>query len=352
MSGNTFGRLLRLTTFGESHGTAIGGVIDGIPPRIPLNEADIQPFLDERVGGGKGVTPRKEADKVQLFSGLFEGQTTGTPIGFVIHNENQRSKDYDNLADLCRPGHADWSYQQKYGIRDHRGGGRASARETASRVVGGAVARRFLEVRFGLQIGALLESVGEMDFHTSLALAKAHRKDDLFCEKPLELLHYLDTIRGERESVGGRVVCLTSPLPPGLGEPVFDRLDALLAFALMSIPAAKAVAMGEGWEAHRKKGSTFRDPLCQNGDGGHAGGSLGGISYGEPLKVAVNFKPTSSIPQPITGLDSEGLPKEVLVQGRHDPCVAVRAVPIVEAMVALVLADLSLIQAAKGAGTP
>lgn len=343
MSGNSIGQNFVLTTFGESHGSAIGGVIDGAPAGIALDIAAIQSDLDRRKPGtSRYVTPRKESDTVHLLSGIFEGKTTGTPIGFVIYNEDQRSQDYSAIAEKFRPGHADYTYWQKYGIRDYRGGGRSSARETASRVVGGAVAKMILQQLCGMQIRAYVSQIGE---HRLAFVDWAHCAENPFnCPNThqLELLErYLYDIRKDGDSIGAEITVVIENVPAGLGEPVFDRLDADLAHALMSINAVKGVAIGDGFDCITQRGSEFRDEreAEQGFLSNHAGGILGGISSGQTIILRAAFKPTSSILVPGKTTDIHNQNTEVVTKGRHDPCVGLRACPIVEAMAALVLCD-------------
>jgi len=323
MPGNRFGEVFSVTTFGESHGVALGGVIDGCPPGIELSEADLQGDLDRRrPGQSKLTTQRRESDQVQILSGVFEGKTTGTPIGLLIWNEDQKSKDYHDIKDLFRPGHADFTYHHKYGgIRDYRGSGRASARETAIRVAAGAVAKKYLRETCGIEITGTLTQVGSL---TDLS----------------KLEDYIQAIRKEGDSVGAKVQVVATGVPVGLGEPVFDRLDADIAKAMMSINAVKAVGIGDGFESVTQKGSEHRDEMDKTGFlSNHAGGVLGGISSGQDILVDIAFKPTSSIIKPGRTLDVHGNEVEVVTKGRHDPCVGIRGVPICESMLALVLMD-------------
>jgi chorismate synthase len=342
MSGSTFGTLFTLTTAGESHGPAYLGIVDGCPPGVPLEEADLQRDLDRRKPGqSRHTTQRREDDRVRILSGVFEGRTTGTPIGLMIENTDQKSKDYANLLDRFRPGHADYTYVQKYGVRDPRGGGRASARETCMRVAAGAIAKKYLAVRHGVLIRAYLAQLGP------LALAAhdlgAADSNSFFCAEPDrlgELEAYMDALRKAGDSIGARVNVIASGVPPGWGEPIFDRLDADLAKALMSINAVKAVAIGDGFDAVAQKGSEHRDLMYPDGfASNHAGGILGGISSGQDIVVGIALKPTSSIRLSGATIDADGRATTVETHGRHDPCVGIRAVPIAEAMVALVLVD-------------
>lgn len=342
MSGNTFGQLFTLTSFGESHGPAIGGIIDGCPPGLNLNESDLQKDLDRRKPGtSKFVTQRKEDDLVEILSGVFEGHTTGAPIGFVIRNNDQRSKDYSKIKDTFRPGHADFTYQQKYGLRDYRGGGRSSARETAVRVAAGAIAKKWLKEKLGISIQGCLTQLGEKVIPIQ-DWAEVN-KNPFFVADPSsvkELSDYLDAVRSDRNSVGAKLFVQASNMPIGLGEPVFNRLDADIASAMMSINATKGVEVGSGFLSVSQKGTEHGDELGNDGfKSNNAGGILGGISTGQDIEVSIAFKPTSSIPQDRNSIDKDGNAVEMKTTGRHDPCVAIRAVPIVEAMLALVLID-------------
>ncbi|GAB4345097.1 MAG: chorismate synthase [Gammaproteobacteria bacterium] len=342
MSGNTIGKLFTVTSFGESHGPAIGCIVDGCPPGLELCEADLQRDLDRRKPGqSRHTTQRRESDTVQILSGVFEGRTTGTPIGLLIHNEDQRSKDYSKIADRFRPGHADYTYQQKYGFRDYRGGGRASARETAMRVAAGAIAKKYLAERFRVRIRAYLAALGPLKperFDWEAVEANPFFFPD--AEKVPELEAYMDALRKAGDSVGARVNVVAEGVPPGWGEPVFDRLDADIAHALMGINAAKAVEIGAGFACVEQRGSEHRDEMTPEGFlSNHAGGTLGGISSGQAITASVAFKPTSSIRIPGRTVNLAGEPVEVVTTGRHDPCVGIRGVPIVEAMLAIVLMD-------------
>ncbi len=342
MSGNSIGKLFTVTSFGESHGVAIGCVIDGCPPGVALNEADIQHDLDRRKPGtSRHTTQRREPDKVEILSGVFEGMTTGTPIGLLIRNTDQRSKDYSGIKDVFRPGHADLTYERKYGFRDYRGGGRSSARETAMRVAAGAVAKKYLNTRYDIRIRAYLAQLGPI---------KIDRLDwdvveqnPFFCPdagKVAELESYMDTLRKEGNSVGARIDVVATGVPVGLGEPVFDRLDADIAHALMCINAAKGVEIGAGFDCIEQKGTEHRDLITPDGfKSNNAGGILGGISSGQEILASVAFKPTSSLRLPGQTINKKGESTEVITTGRHDPCVGIRATPIVEAMLAIVLMD-------------
>ena len=342
MSGNTIGKLFTVTSFGESHGPAIGCIVDGCPPGLALSEADLQKDLDRRKPGqSRHTTQRRESDAVQILSGVFEGVTTGTPIGLIIHNEDQRSKDYSKIADRFRPGHADYTYQQKYGTRDYRGGGRSSARETAMRVAAGAIAKKYLVENFGITVRAYLAALGPLQpsqFDWDAVPANPFFFPD--AGRVAELEAYMDGLRKEGDSVGARVNVVAEGVPPGWGEPVFDRLDAEIAYAMMGINAAKAVEIGAGFACVEQKGSEHRDEITPQGFlTNNAGGVLGGISSGQSITASVAFKPTSSIRIPGRTVNVDGAPVEVVTTGRHDPCVGIRGVPIAEAMLAIVLMD-------------
>ena len=342
MSGNTFGKLFTVTTFGESHGPALGCIIDGCPPGLALSEADLQRDLDRRKPGtSRHTTQRREPDEVRILSGVFEGRTTGTPIGLLIENTDQRSKDYGRIARQFRPAHADYTYWHKYGIRDYRGGGRSSARETAMRVAAGAVARKFLAERLGIRIRGYLAQLGPIRAET-LDWDQVDR-NPFFCPDPdkvPELEAYMDALRKEGDSIGARINVVAEGVPPGLGEPIFDRLDADLAHALMSINAVKGVEIGTGFACVEQKGTEHRDEMTPEGFlSNNAGGVLGGISSGQPIVASIALKPTSSLRLPGRSIDVEGNPVEVITTGRHDPCVGIRATPIAEAMMAIVLMD-------------
>ena len=345
MSGNTFGKLFKVTTFGESHGKALGCIVDGCPPKMPLDEQAIQPFLElRRTGQSKYTSQRREGDRVEILSGVFEGLTTGTPIAMIIYNEDQRSKDYDDIKDLFRPGHADFTYHHKYGHRDYRGGGRSSARETVARVAAGAIARLYLERHLGISIVGFLEQIGPMslDFIDETFILT----NPFFCpnEHQVEAIGaYIDELRRFGDSAGARVGVIARSVPVGLGEPVFDKLDAALAYAMMSINAVKGVEIGSGFAAVSQLGSEHRDEMDKSGFlSNHAGGILGGISTGQPLQVSIALKPTSSITKPGKTVTTAGQETTVITKGRHDPCVGIRAVPIAEAMMAIVIMDYYL----------
>ncbi len=352
MSGNSFGRLFTVTTFGESHGPAMGCVIDGCPPGMALSEDDIQADLERRrPGKSRHTTARKEPDRVQILSGVFEGLTTGTPIGLLIENVDQRSRDYSDIKDKFRPGHADYTYQQKYGIRDYRGGGRSSARETAMRVAAGAVARKYLGERAGILIRGYLSQLGPIELAASDL--DAVDANPFFCADPdrlPELEAFMDALREEGDSIGAKISVLASNVPPGLGEPVFDKLEADIAHGLMSINAVKGVELGAGFAAVSQKGSEHRDELSPEGFAKNdAGGTLGGISSGQDILASIALKPTSSISKRGATIDKAGRQSEIVTTGRHDPCVGLRATPIAEAMVALVLMDHYLRHRAQNA---
>jgi chorismate synthase len=342
VAGNTFGRLFTVTSFGESHGPALGCVVDGCPPGLELSEADLQADVDRRRPGTSQYTSqRRESDTVRILSGVFEGRTTGTPIGLLVENEDQRSRDYDKIKDRFRPGHADYTYQQKYGFRDYRGGGRSSARETVMRVAAGAVARKYLRARLGVRIFGYLAQMGPLVLEPK-DLAGVHT-NPFFCPDPArikELEDFIWRMREAGDSIGARVTVIAAGVPPGLGEPVFERLDADLASAMMGINAVKGVEIGDGFKAVEQRGSEHRDELTPAGfKSNHAGGVLGGISSGQDIVVSLALKPTSSIVVPGATIDLEGAACEIATTGRHDPCVGFRATPIAEAMMALVLMD-------------
>jgi chorismate synthase len=352
MSGNSIGKLFTVTSFGESHGPAIGCIVDGCPPGMALTEADLQEDLDRRKPGtSRHTTQRREADEVKILSGVFEGKTTGTPIALVIENTDQRSKDYSNIADTFRPGHADYTYQHKYGFRDYRGGGRSSARETAMRVAAGGIAKKYLQEQAGIVIRGYLSQLG------SIKIEKVDwdeiDRNPFFCpdaDKVVEMEAYMDALRKEGESIGARIEVVATHVPPGLGEPIFDRLDADLAHALMSINAVKGVEIGDGFACIDSKGTQFRDEMTPEGFlSNHAGGILGGISSGQSVTASIALKPTSSLRLPGRSINLKGEAIDVVTEGRHDPCVGIRATPIAEAMVAIVLMDHFLRHRAQNA---
>lgn len=353
MSGNSFGKLFTVTSFGESHGPAIGCVVDGCPPGLVLSEADLQKDLDRRKPGqSRFTTQRREDDAVRILSGVFEGKTTGTPIGLLIDNTDQRSRDYSDIMHSFRPGHADYTYQQKYGVRDYRGGGRSSARETAMRVAAGGIAKKYLADTQAIIVRGYLSQLGPI---------KAEQFDweevgrnPFFCPDVNQVAvmeAYMDALRKEGNSIGARIDVVASGVNPGLGEPIFDRLDADIAHAMMSINAVKGVEIGAGFACVAQKGSEHRDEMTPQGFlSNHAGGILGGISSGQDILVSIALKPTSSLRLPARSVDSLGNPVEVITKGRHDPCVGIRATPIAEAMLAIVLMDHVLRQRAQNAG--
>jgi len=345
MSGNTLGTSFCVTSFGESHGPAIGCVVDGCPPGLEITEADIQRDLDRRrPGTSRHVTQRREPDRVEILSGVFEGRTTGTPIGLLIRNEDQRSKDYSNIANTFRPGHADYTYLQKYGVRDYRGGGRQSARETAVRVAAGAIARKWLATRYGIEIRGRLAQLGTV--HIPLRDWSAVHHNPFFSADPdgvPDLESFMDRLRKSGDSAGARIEAVAANVPVGWGEPVYDKLDADIAYAMMSINAVKGVEIGAGFAAVEQPGSVHSDEMTPAGFlSNHAGGILGGISTGQDIVVNVAVKPTSSMRLPRRSVDLAGQAALVETHGRHDPCVGLRATPIVEAMLALVLIDHAL----------
>jgi chorismate synthase len=359
MSGNTFGTLFTLTTYGESHGPGIGAIIDGCPPGLALTEQDIQIDLERRrPGKSRHTTQRRELDQVKILSGVFEGLTTGTPIGLAIENVDQRSKDYGNIANQFRPGHADYTYTQKYGFRDYRGGGRSSARETAMRVAGGAIAKKYLKDRYNITIRGYVSQLGPITPDV-FDWDEVEQNPFFFpdASKVNELEDYMDALRKEGNSIGARVTVVAEGVPPGLGEPVFDRLDADIAKALMCINAAKGVDVGAGFDCINQKGTEHRDEITPEGFlSNHAGGILGGISSGQDIVASMALKPTSSMRLAGKSVDVNGEPCEVITKGRHDPCVGIRATPIAEAMLALVLMDHMLRHRAQNmdveSGTP
>ena len=347
MSGNTFGKLFTVTTFGESHGEALGCIIDGCPPGLALSAGDLQPDLNRRKPGqSRYTTQRREDDEVEILSGVFDGVTTGTPIGMVVRNQDQKSKDYSKIKDLYRPAHADYTYDRKYGLRDYRGGGRSSARETTMRVAAGAVAKKWLSERYGVQIRGYLSALGP--------LAASQHDWDLVEQNPFfcgdaelvpQLERYMQDLIKQGDSVGARINVIAENVPPGWGEPVFDRLDADIAHAMMGINAVKGVEIGDGFASVSQLGSEHRDLMTPDGFlSNHAGGTLGGISSGQPLLVSLALKPTSSIRLPGGTVNTDGQAADVVTTGRHDPCVGIRATPIAEAMLALVLIDHALRQ--------
>ncbi|WP_299073538.1 chorismate synthase [uncultured Paraglaciecola sp.] len=342
MAGNTFGKLFTVTTFGESHGIAIGGIVDGCPPGLAISEADLQVDLDRRKPGtSRYTTARREEDEVKILSGVFEGKTTGTSIGLLINNTDQRSNDYSKIKDTFRPGHADYTYQQKYGLRDYRGGGRSSARETAIRVAAGGVAKKYLKQQHGIEIHGYLSQLGPIKVeHIDFDVINTNA---FFCpdESKIDGLDaYMRELKKQGDSIGAKVSVVATNMPVGLGEPIFDRLDADLAHAMMGINAVKGVEVGDGFATVEQKGSEHRDSLTPEGfTSNRSGGVLGGISTGQNLEVHMALKPTSSISVPGETIDIHGNTTEVITKGRHDPCVGIRAVPIAEAMMALVVMD-------------
>ncbi len=345
MSGNTIGKLFTVTTFGESHGPALGAIVDGCPPGMELSVDDLQVDLDRRKPGkSRHTTQRREADEVEILSGMFEGKTTGTPIGLLIRNTDQRSKDYSDIKDRFRPGHADYTYLQKYGLRDYRGGGRSSARETAMRVAAGAIAKKYLNEKYGITVRGYLSQLGPIAL--DLKSWDVVEQNPFFCPDPdkvFELETYMDALRKDGNSIGARINVIASGMPVGLGEPVFDRLDADIAHALMSINAVKGVEIGAGFASVEQKGTEHRDEMSPDGfRSNNAGGILGGISSGQDIVASIALKPTSSIRLPGDTINSDGKPVDVVTTGRHDPCVGIRATPIAEAMLAIVLMDHAL----------
>jgi len=343
MSGNSFGKLFTVSSFGESHGPALGCIIDGCPPGIELSVADLQVDLDRRKPGtSRHTTQRREADEVEILSGVFEGKTTGTSIGLLIRNTDQRSKDYGNIKDTFRPAHADYVYSHKYGFRDYRGGGRASARETAMRVAAGAVAKKFLASK-GVSVKGYLSQLGPLKINYDNFDWECIESNPFFCPdaslvEPLE--KYMDALRKEGNSIGTKISVRAMGVPVGLGEPIFDRIDAEIAHALMSINAVKGVEIGDGFACIEQKGTEHRDEITAEGfQSNHAGGILGGITTGQDLIAHMALKPTSSLRLPGRSVDANGSEVEVVTKGRHDPCVGIRATPIAEAMVAIVLTD-------------
>ena len=342
MSGNTYGKLFTVTSFGESHGPAIGCIVDGCPPGMELSEEDIQGDLDRRKPGtSRHTTQRRELDQVQILSGVFEGKTTGTPIAMMIQNTDQRSKDYSDIMDRFRPGHADYTYYKKYGFRDYRGGGRSSARETAMRVAAGGVAKKYLQERYGIEIRGYLSQLGPIKAET--VDWNEIENNPFFCpdvSKVSEMEDYMDALRKEGNSVGAKITTIATGMPAGIGEPIFDRLDAEIAHSMMSINAAKGVEIGAGFESVTQKGTVHRDEITPEGFiGNNAGGVLGGISSGQDIIVHTAFKATSSLRLPGKTVNLKGEPVEVITKGRHDPCVGIRATPICEAQLAMTLMD-------------
>lgn len=346
MSGNSFGKLFTVTTFGESHGLALGCIVDGCPPGLELSKVDLQGDLDRRrPGKNKFETQRREPDQVKILSGVFEGRTTGTPIGLLIENTDQRSKDYGNIKDQFRPAHADYTYMQKYGVRDYRGGGRSSARETAMRVAAGAIAKKYLQAEFGITIKGCLTQLGPIKIEKPIEQWDWNQVENnpFFspdADKVQEMEAYMQALRKEGNSVGAKISVVASGMIPGLGEPIFDRLDAELAHALMSINAVKGIEIGAGFDSVVQKGTEHRDEILPEGFvSNNAGGILGGISTGQDIITHIALKPTSSLHIPGRSVDVHGNPVEVITKGRHDPCVGIRATPIAEAMMAMVLMD-------------
>lgn len=352
MSGNTFGKLFTVTTFGESHGLGLGAIIDGCPPGIELSEADLQKDLDRRrPGTSRYTTARSEPDQVKIMSGVFEGKTTGTPIGLLIENTDQRSKDYGNIAQTFRPGHADYTYWQKYGIRDYRGGGRSSARETAMRVAAGAVAKKYLAQKFGIEINGCVTKIG--DVQAEQIDWNIVEENPFFFPDENKIEQLDELLRGiirQKDSIGAKVTVVATKVPVGLGEPIFDRIDADIAHALMGINAVKGVEIGDGFGVVEQKGSEHRDELTPDGFATNsAGGILGGISSGQDIVAHIALKPTSSIGVSGKTVDLQGEAADIITKGRHDPCVGIRAVPIAEAMLALTLMDHYLRHRAQNA---
>ncbi|MCP5357437.1 MAG: chorismate synthase [Pseudomonadales bacterium] len=353
MSGNSIGKLFTVTSFGESHGPALGCIVDGCPPGMALSEEDLQRDLDRRKPGtSRFTTQRREDDAVRILSGVFEGRTTGTPIGLLIENTDQRSKDYGKIKDQFRPAHADYTYHQKYGIRDYRGGGRSSARETAMRVAAGAIAKKYLHEQFGVQIRGYMSQLGPIRIE-GFDWDEVER-NPFFCPdaaKVAEMEAYMAALSKEGNSIGARINVVASGVPVGLGEPVFDRLDADIAHALMSINAVKGVEIGAGFASIEQKGTEHRDEITPEGFlSNNAGGVLGGISSGQDIVASIALKPTSSLRIPGRSIDIDGNPTEVITTGRHDPCVGIRATPIAEAMMAIVLMDHLLRHRAQNQG--
>ncbi len=352
MSGNSFGKLFTLTTAGESHGDALIGIVDGCPPGMALTEEDLQGDLNLRKpGSSRHTTQRRESDTIKIVSGTFEGITTGTPIGLLIENTDQRPRDYTNIANSFRPGHADFTYQQKYGLRDYRGGGRSSARETAIRVAAGGIAKKYLKEKYSIEIHGYLAQLGPIAFE-NFDWKEVHN-NPFFCpdvDKVSELEEYMDNLRKSGDSIGARINIVASNMITGLGEPIFDRLDADIAHAMMSINAVKGIEIGAGFEVVNQKGSVHRDPITPEGfTSNNSGGILGGISSGQDLLISIALKPTSSIRITADTINKEGKATEISTTGRHDPCVGIRATPIAEAMLAITLMDHALRHRAQNA---
>lgn len=353
MSGNTFGKLFTVTTFGESHGPALGATIDGCPAGLELSEEDLQFDLNRRKpGSSRHTTQRREADQVRILSGVFEGRTTGTPIGLIIENTDQRSKDYGNIKNQFRPAHADYTYMHKYGVRDYRGGGRSSARETAMRVAAGAIAKKYLAAQ-GISISGYLSQLGPIKLNCSQP--EIVNDNPFFCgeaDKVDELVTFMDALRKSGDSIGAQVTVIATGVPAGIGEPVFDRLDAELAHGLMSINAVKGVEIGDGFGVVSQRGTEHRDEMTPEGFlSNHAGGILGGISSGQDIVARIALKPTSSLHLPGQSIDVNGESVEIVTKGRHDPCVGIRATPIAEAMMALTIMDHVLRQRGQNGNT-
>jgi len=352
MSGNSIGKLFTVTGFGESHGAAIGCIVDGCPPGLAICKTDLQGDLERRrPGKSRHTTQRREGDEVQILSGIFEGKTTGTPIALIIHNTDQRSRDYGDIMDSFRPGHADYTYLHKYGLRDYRGGGRSSARETAMRVAAGGIAKKYLAENFGIRIRGYMAQLGPIHY-AQFDWAVVEQNPFFFPDaaKVPELEAYMDALRKEGNSVGARINVVASGIPPGWGEPIFDRLDAEIAHSMMSINAVKGVEIGAGFACVEQKGTEHRDEMTPEGFlSNHAGGTLGGISSGQDIIVSMALKPTSSIRIPGKSINLNGEPVEVVTTGRHDPCVGIRATPIAEAMLAITLMDHMLRHRAQNA---
>ena len=352
MPGNSIGRVFTVTSFGESHGPAIGCVVDGCPPDMPLSAEDLQGDLERRrPGKNRHVTQRREMDEVKILSGVFEGRTTGTPIMLLIENTDQKSKDYTEIANSFRPGHADYTYYKKYGLRDYRGGGRSSARETASRVAAGAIAKKYLAQEFGTLIRGYLAELGPIayeSFDWEQVNENPFFSPDV--NKVDEMVAYMDALRKEGDSIGARINVVAENVPPGWGEPIFDRLDADIAKAMVSINAVKGVEIGAGFKSVQQKGTEHRDEITPEGFlSNDAGGILGGISSGQNIEVSVAIKPTSSLRLSGKTIDKQGNPTDIITKGRHDPCVGIRATPIAEAKLAIVLMDHMLLQRGQNA---